>query len=689
MFNSLNRRYIVASTFWIMYLLASAYVIYSNVNHMRVQHSNYQEERQLLLEINQALTFEIGELENSLQSYLVQPRDLDKNRIIESLNRLEKHLKNFTEKSKSKNNYDLAKNTHELREGLTRLNNEIIHLMQVRSEVESLFPASKILFQEMLPSHQKFYSAASIAIDESPMRSAKQRAIRDTIVHLRHNWVLMIGAFRVYIANRVGVFSIDSLEGLKTQKQNIMLYLEVVEQDVAKLEKMKLSFEQDIAFDEMKQAMNDWVTAFARASEIYESENWRSDLPILVGEIDPAKSKIWNALKSNKIYLDRLAKIEEQELSVGTSKIVYSYFVMVIIGIVLTILTYVGFDYLVRRPVSKISAGLLSEARGDKVDRIDETKIDEIDDLIRAFNAMTSANNLGNKKLNLIMNNVSDGVLIVDIEGTIESVNPGFEAIFGYKSKEIVGRNISVVVPERHRQAHRMYVEKLVHASHILGKNRQVLAQNKQGLEFYINLKLYEFENAGKAYFMGLFNKVRVEDRDISRDYDEIDALTNLYNAKFIKDRLKVKIGSEKNSNITSGILYCDIDDILMIELEYGQKQVEEILVSLADFFRNRLRKEDTIARTGYDEFVVLLDAEKETCIKIAEDIRKGVEDTAWKRNMKVTLSIGVLMIDDANGDDAEEVLNCAKEACVMAKKAGNNRIHVFNRNFIEKWEAN
>ncbi|HUG44232.1 MAG TPA: PAS domain S-box protein, partial [Acidobacteriota bacterium] len=66
--------------------------------------------------------------------------------------------------------------------------------------------------------------------------------------------------------------------------------------------------------------------------------------------------------------------------------------------------------------------------------------------------------NLSEVRLRAILDTVADGIITIDDRGRIESFNPAAEEIFGYTAEEVVGRNVSILMPEPDRSAHHRYL---------------------------------------------------------------------------------------------------------------------------------------------------------------------------------------------------------------------------------------
>ncbi|MFC1744888.1 PAS domain S-box protein [Candidatus Riflebacteria bacterium] len=115
-----------------------------------------------------------------------------------------------------------------------------------------------------------------------------------------------------------------------------------------------------------------------------------------------------------------------------------------------------------------------------------------------------------------------DGIITINEVGIIESVNSGCEIMFGYNRKEMVGQNISMLVPEPHRQNHDEYIKNYLTTGikKIIGTGREIEALRKDGILFPADLAISEFQIEGKSFFTGIVRDIsdrKEQQRDQAR----------------------------------------------------------------------------------------------------------------------------------------------------------------------------
>ncbi len=153
-----------------------------------------------------------------------------------------------------------------------------------------------------------------------------------------------------------------------------------------------------------------------------------------------------------------------------------------------------------------------------------------------------------------IINSMLEGVLTTDIKGVILTFNPEAEKIFGYKKNEIIGKNVSVLMPSEHAAKHDSYLEDYfkTNVSAMIG-NRQgvrVFALNKEQHNFPLRISIAELpeNNLNKAKFISIF-----------QDLTEVERQNEIINRSLRMESL---------GNVASGIAH-DFNNILGIITGY------------------------------------------------------------------------------------------------------------------------
>lgn len=109
-----------------------------------------------------------------------------------------------------------------------------------------------------------------------------------------------------------------------------------------------------------------------------------------------------------------------------------------------------------------------------------------------------------------IVATAAEGIITLDARGRIQSFNRAAEKMFGYMAKEVIGKDVHMLMPEPFRERHDEYVDNYIRTgkSHIIGTGREVLAQRRDGSTFPIHLAASEIEVDGERCFTGMIRDI-------------------------------------------------------------------------------------------------------------------------------------------------------------------------------------
>jgi diguanylate cyclase (GGDEF)-like protein len=156
-----------------------------------------------------------------------------------------------------------------------------------------------------------------------------------------------------------------------------------------------------------------------------------------------------------------------------------------------------------------------------------------------------------------------------------------------------------------------------------------------------------------------------------------VDALTQVYNRRYFNEALEREVNRSKRYGRLLSLVVFDLDHFKVINDAHGHLVGDNVLRSIASAVKPRLRREDILARTGGEEFAVLLPEIAVDGARItAEKIRSIVQSTPVPHEpeaIRCTVSLGVATL--GTDDQApEELYKRADERMYEAKQAGRNR---------------
>lgn len=115
------------------------------------------------------------------------------------------------------------------------------------------------------------------------------------------------------------------------------------------------------------------------------------------------------------------------------------------------------------------------------------------------------------ERLRAIVDTTSDGIVTIDERGVVLDVNRAAEELFGYSATEMVGHDVSMLMPTPHRERHGSYLERYLRSgkSRIIGRERRVEGQHRDGRLLPITLRVTELTSGDRRVFVGIVHDRR------------------------------------------------------------------------------------------------------------------------------------------------------------------------------------
>ncbi|WP_454720326.1 MULTISPECIES: GGDEF domain-containing protein [Cupriavidus] len=177
---------------------------------------------------------------------------------------------------------------------------------------------------------------------------------------------------------------------------------------------------------------------------------------------------------------------------------------------------------------------------------------------------------------------------------------------------------------------------------------------------------------------LAIAQRARDEAVDALREASMRDALTGLYNRRYIEDRLQEEFQRWRKSGCVLSVLIFDLDHFKRINDDHGHPGGDAVLKAVAQRVAACLRDRDVVGRYGGEEFAVLLpNTAFADAVAVAERIRCAIRAEAVSyagRSITVSASVGVAQAGPASGS-ADQLVRLADEALYRAKAAGRNRV--------------
>jgi diguanylate cyclase (GGDEF)-like protein len=180
------------------------------------------------------------------------------------------------------------------------------------------------------------------------------------------------------------------------------------------------------------------------------------------------------------------------------------------------------------------------------------------------------------------------------------------------------------------------------------------------------------------AYVAVVIAREQRSSRDAAIRLSTIDPLTTLFNRGFFFAALEREIARSARSGRGFCLLMMDLDELKAINDRLGHFHGDRVLSAVGQVVNDGVRRIDTAARYGGDEFVVLLPETDPTgAFVLAEKIRIGVNDLTLDLpddTVRASMSVGVVSFPE-DGSTADELMISADRAMYASKRAGKNRV--------------
>jgi len=286
-----------------------------------------------------------------------------------------------------------------------------------------------------------------------------------------------------------------------------------------------------------------------------------------------------------------------------------------------------------------------------------------------------------------ILNTVRDGIITIDSSGIIETFNPGANDIFGYRAHEVIGKNISILMPEPHRSAHDGYLKKFMdgNSTRDQGAPIEQIALRKNGETFPAEITLNTVHVADKIKFTGLLRDIteRKKWEEEIKQMAMSDPLTGLANRNRYNQRLQETVKQASRFNTHFALMQIDLDKFKPVNDTYGHPVGDALLQQVAKILLSSCRDVDTVARLGGDEFSIILNGinRPEDVVISAKRIIEKLSHPIMIENhdIKIGASIGISYYPD-DSEDIEELFGMADKALYSSKQEGRNTYQIYSQ---------
>ncbi len=274
-------------------------------------------------------------------------------------------------------------------------------------------------------------------------------------------------------------------------------------------------------------------------------------------------------------------------------------------------------------------------------------------------------------------------VLITDVEGTIQYVNPAFSLASHYSAEEVIGKKPSILKDDAMSAADYDELWSTLKAGHSWrGIFHNLTKDGDRHWEEAVITPIRD-EKGNITRFVGIQQDItdRKKEEERAEFLAHHDALTGLPNRILGKDRMERAIAHADRHDCEAALLFLDLDGFKQINDTLGHAIGDELLNRVAARLQLRMRRSDTIVRHGGDEFLIILseieDPEAINTVALATLDQLTTPFVISGHELSITASLGVAVYP-ADGQNWNDLFEKADVAMYSAKQAGRNTYRFF-----------
>lgn len=285
----------------------------------------------------------------------------------------------------------------------------------------------------------------------------------------------------------------------------------------------------------------------------------------------------------------------------------------------------------------------------------------------------------------------TDGIVVVDNEDKVVDYNNKFVELWKIPKSILATKNYNLFLeyalgelsdPENYGKK----LQKIKDDSEIIDLETIKLKDNRI-FEQYTQPQHLEGKAIGRVWsFRDITKRAMLEKKlEVQATHD---ALTGLPNRLLLLDRIQQAISEAKRKRLIVGVLFLDLDRFKLVNDSLTHQVGDELLKAVAVRLKASLREEDTIARQGGDEFVVIINKLKNEneAIKIARKLLSALEKPfkIGDRTIVIGSSIGITFYP-RDGKGADILLRNADLAMYRSKNLGGNQFQLYSEELNQK----
>ncbi|MGE3482650.1 MAG: diguanylate cyclase, partial [Gammaproteobacteria bacterium] len=289
-----------------------------------------------------------------------------------------------------------------------------------------------------------------------------------------------------------------------------------------------------------------------------------------------------------------------------------------------------------------------------------------------------------------VFENTREGIIITDPDRVILAVNRAFCEITGYPEQDVQGLSPDFLEsPDLRPGFYREMFSELGTAGHWQGETL-IRRRNGEAFPALLSLSQVRGPKGETSHFVGVFADISdAKEAEARLEYLAYhDSLTDLPNRILLLDRLKHAMDKAERSQTMVAVLFLDLDRFKHVNDSLGHAAGDQLLQQVTNRIHAVCRDDDTLARIGGDEFVLVMEDLKDAAnaAYMAERVIQSLEKSFQieDHDIAMTISIGI-SIYPADGNDVTVLLRNADAAMYQSKEQGRNTFKFYTQELTEK----
>ncbi|MDF1629660.1 MAG: EAL domain-containing protein [Alcanivoracaceae bacterium] len=287
----------------------------------------------------------------------------------------------------------------------------------------------------------------------------------------------------------------------------------------------------------------------------------------------------------------------------------------------------------------------------------------------------------------VLLHQISDGVVVTDMNGIITGFNRGAEKIFGRRAAELLGQPVTELMPEHIRPTDISLTEMLRDFHHRFREPTEGIGRFQDGTTLELEMVVSPMALSDAEQMVAIIRDVteRKRQREQLHFMARHDALTGLPNRRCFSELVSSRLANGQ----TGMLAFVDLDDFKLVNDTLGHKAGDTALVAIARRLVSLAGEDAVVARQSGDEFVLFMPGMTETA-----HIRDWAEGLVARVRSPVSFdqiefglscSVGVAPCIDSSVD-VETLVREADLAMYQAKRSGKNRFSFFHQSMLAEF---